>query len=226
MNKKSNLFKALSLGVALGLVIVAAENIFKIPHEVIRKGYLIAAPLIIILSMGVNVIWQTRFQNKIKALMPILVEQENPDLFIDENEKLLKTIKHPYNKALLLINISAGYSDKKEYEKAREALLSIPEKGIRGINGVIYYVDLVHYNFKLMNTAEAIVLMDKHKKEFEAFENHKIIGKHIKMNKVLYLRAKEQFEEADLLLKQLEEEETDKRFLKDLEELKKEINNA
>ena len=221
MNKKSNRLKAITIGVIIGILMVVVENIFDIPRDVMRKAYLILGGLAIVISVGVNVLWQKRFQKKIKALMPILYEDNNPDLFIEENEKLLATVKSPYNKAFLLLNISVGYSDKKDYQKAKDTLLQIPENGIKGINGVIYYIDLVYYNFKLMNMDEVISIMDKHQKEFKAFENHKIIGKHIRLNQVFYLKAKNQFEEADKLLSILEKENTDKRFLGDLEELKK-----
>lgn len=221
MNRKNTRIKAIILGVVIGIFMVVVENVFNIPRDVMRKAYFILGAVAIVGSVAINILWQKNFQKKVQALMPILYEENNPDLFIEENKKLLENMRSPYNKAFLLLNISVGYSDKRDYQKAKEILLQIPENAIRGLNGIIYYIDLVYYNFKLMNMDEVIAIMDKHEKEFKAFENHKTIGKHIKLNQIFYLRAKNELEEADKLISILEKESTDKRLLGDLEELKK-----
>jgi hypothetical protein len=84
--------------------------------------------LAIFLILFINWLSQKSFQKKLNSLQAILITENNPDKYIDENTKLLETTKNLYNKSLIYINISAGHAVKKSYRKAKEALKNIPEK--------------------------------------------------------------------------------------------------
>lgn len=211
--------KMIGLGFLIGILLIIIQKSLNLPNDLFMKSYIIIAPIIIILALVINITWQIRFQKKIKNLLIILEEENDPDRFIYENNVLLKRVKHPYNIAIISINISAGYSAKKDYIKAKEVLLGIPFKGLKGANKVVYYINLAYYDFKLGEYEEAINVMDEHKNEFKLFEKNPILGKHIKLNTVFYLQAKSENEKAEILLEELKKEITDKRFMRELEEL-------
>jgi len=139
--------------------------------------------LAIFLILFINWLSQKSFQKKLNSLQAILITENNPDKYIEENTKLLETTKNLYNKSLIYINISAGHAVKKSYRKSKEALKNIPEKGLRGINRVVYFSNLAYYHFKLAETKEAIKIVEDNKKE-SILE----LKKAVKLSKVIEVR--------------------------------------
>ena len=176
--------------------------------------------LAIFLILFINWLSQKSFQKKLNSLQAILITENNPDKYIEENTKLLETTKNLYNKSLIYINISAGHAVKKSYRKSKEALKNIPEKGLRGINRVVYFSNLAYYHFKLAETKEAIKIVEDNKKEFDLYQNHSLLGKHIKLNQVYYLKSKKDIDSARELLEKLKNEYTDEKYLQELSQVK------
>lgn len=176
--------------------------------------------LAIAITLFVTWLSQKNFQKKLNALQTILTEKNDPDLFIEENTKLLEKTKSPYNQSLIYINISAGHAVKKSYRKAKEALNKIQVKGLKGINRLVYYSNLAYYHFKLAELKEGIKIVEDNKKDFDLFQNHSMLGKHIKLNQVYYLKATKQTDMAKELLEKLKTEYKDEKYLKELSEVK------
>lgn len=212
-------FKFVGLGFVLGIVVLILQIIFEIPDAAVRKGFFIGAPIVIIGAMIINIVWQINFQKKARKLFDLLKKDNKPDLFIKENEKLLNQVRSPYNIAFISINLSVGYAEMKDYEKALEVLEQVPLKGLKGINKIVYYVNQAYYYFMLGDQDSALNIIDTYQSAFREFEEHQSLGKHIKLNQVFYLSAKDQIEEAEALLASLKKTETDKGFLKTLEEI-------
>ncbi len=184
-------------------------------------NYLLQGILLgILIALIVSYLFQKNFQRKLNSLQSILIDKNDPDLFIEENTKLLDKTKSPYNQSLIYINISAGHAVKKSYRKSKEALNKIPVKGLKGINRLVYYSNLAYYHFKLAEVKEAIKIVEDNKKDFDLYQNHSLLGRHIKLNQVYYLKATKETEKAKELLEKLKTEYTDEKFLKELSEVK------
>lgn len=91
-------------------------------------------------AVVINQRWMKEFYKELEAKTPLL--QSNPDQYIKELEEMLEGKKSPMIIAVLINNIGAGYMHKKEYETARQKLLTVPEKGIKGFLAPIYYTNL------------------------------------------------------------------------------------
>lgn len=91
-------------------------------------------------AVVINQKWLKAFYQEIDAKTPLF--KENPDQYIKEMEEMLEGKKSPMLIAMLINNIGAGYMQKKEYETARQKLLTVPEKGLKGSIAPIYYANL------------------------------------------------------------------------------------
>lgn len=212
-------FKFVGLGFVLGIVVLILQIIFEISDAAVRKGFFIGAPIIIIGAMIINIVWQVNFQKKASKLLKLLDTADKYEAFITENEKLLERVKSPYNVAFIAINLSVGYAKMKDFEKALAVLEQIPSKGLKGTNKVIYYINKAYYYFMLEEQETAVGIMEENAKLFDDFVKNPNLGKHIKLNQVFYLSAKDQLEEAEKLLESLKKTETDPYFLKSLEDV-------
>lgn len=210
-------------GVIFGGILLILEQGFQIPKKVISRYYIILSGIIIIGAVFIDILWQRRFIEKLKGLERILREEKNPDKFIEENKKLLQTVKANYNKALIYINLSAGYCDKGDYETAKEILISTPLKGLKGINEIIYYLNLTYIYFRLGENRKALEILERHNKDFSKLEKHPKLGGHIAVVKILESLIQNNVSQAEALLSTSKEKWKDERLLEDWEYLQNKI---
>lgn len=220
-NKMRNVILA---GFGLGVIMLLLRYIFKLSEQMMWKYYIIISIFLIAAAMVINLIWQIKIIRKLKGLEKILVEENNADKFIEENEKLLQTLKSSYYRKCIKINLSAGYCDKGDYEAAKNTLLSISNTRLMGINKVVYNINLAYVYFKLEEDQKAISILEQYDKEFVRLENHVSLGGSIAVLKVLQLIAKNQTAEAQKLLNASKEKWTDNRTIRDWEYLQSKIN--
>ena len=220
-NRNKTLLFILLTGVVLGLLLFELQLLLDIPQDKILYYYLRLAPAVILLCIGINVLWQIFFQRNVNALGKKYMQTGDSDSFIEENRKLLARVHHPYNRSLLLINLSVGYSDKAEYAKAEEMLQNISVRHLKGKNRIIYFNNLAYFYFRLGKTEEAAALLDAHADDFRKFENDPLLGKHIAVNRVLRLLAEGGKTEAKEILTLLQKDNTDKRLQSELDSLQR-----
>ena len=211
------------LGITLGILLVVIQNVFHIPQATLFRYYLIGAAVVLAAVIAINMSWQLRFQKKLLRLNRVLTDDHDPDRFIAENEDLMEKVKHPFHQSLLMINIAVGYSDKKDFKKAKKILLEIPEGGLRGINRIIYYNNLAYFHFHLGETKKAIRILEEHREEFDRLLNNQQLGKHIIINRVYQAIAEGDKNRAEQLLESLSDKRIDERQRDEMESLKKSI---
>lgn len=197
---------------------------FGLSEKMVTKYYIIASVILVAVVMVVNIRWQMRFVKKLKGIEKILIEEQNPDKFIEENEKLLQSIKSDYNKAIININLSAGYCDKGDYEKAKEILLSTPVKKLTGLNEIIYYMNLAYVYFRLEEGDIALETLEKHNKDFLRLKDHTPLGGSIASLRIFEYIAHDEIPKAKDLLISSKEKWDDKRFQSDWEFLETKLN--
>ncbi len=208
-------------GVGFGVLVLTLRRLLHIPDHQFLSFYLIASVVFILCALTVNIIWQISFQKKLAGLSRILYQQKDPDRFIAENEKLLQTVKSEFNKGLILINISAGYSEKEDYRRAKDILLQVSEKHIKGFYKVIYNHNLCYFYFMLGENTSGLAVFNANRNVFMKFENHPTLGGSIAVNRIYCHIAAGETEQAKLLYGQAKSKYTDPRFDKDWAKLDK-----
>lgn len=202
----------LGIGIPLGIVCGVFKSYFHISNEAFWKYYILIGIVIIILSVLINVVYQVRFSNQLKTLINAFLKDEDADHFITENQKLLAKTKMKFHRALIFINLSAGYSDKEDFSMAKQMLLQVSEKHLRGINKVVYYISLAYIHFRLLETQEALDLMKIWDKQLFELQEHQKLGGHIAILRIFALIYTDQLDQARVLLSTSKEKWTDPRL--------------
>ncbi len=208
--------KIVAIGIPLGIILVIIENVMNLDHEMVFRYYWICGSIFILAVLFINLIYQFSFIKKVKKVTSsITSEEKNFDLFFEETEKMLTKYKSSYNRGLLLINLSYAYGLKKDYQKGLETLKSIEVKKVKGINKIIYSLNLSCFNFYLGNYEEVIKITDKFNKEFQKFKENPILGWNIASNKIYYYIAKGEFQEAKKFLEEAKSNWIEKQEMKE-----------
>ncbi|MFA9464678.1 MAG: hypothetical protein ACERKN_10360 [Velocimicrobium sp.] len=212
------------LGLLFGGFLLLLRFVFKLSEGEVWSYYIIGSIIILVGAMGINIAWQKNLMKKVKCLEKILKDEQNPDKFIEENEKLLQTLKSSYNRAMIKINLSVGYCEKGEYETAKDILLSIPSKSLKGIHGVIYFVNLAYVYFRIEENQKALNILELHNKDFLCFKTNSSLGGSIAILRIFQYIVTNQPLEAQNLLTVEKEKWADHHFLEDWEFLQIKIN--
>lgn len=222
MNKyiKHKLKVIFGIGVPIGILLVIIQNTFNIQRDVMMKYYIIGSAVVIVLALAINLIWQIKFQKEILSASHILREDKNADLYIQTMQKLINKTRLISNKNLLLMNISVGYSEKGDYHKAKEILLSINPKKINEVNRTVYFNNLASFSFMLDEKEEAIKIMEANHNLFSKYESSKVLGGCIAINRVYENLAKNEIGKAEQLLIEAEKLCQDNYLKDDYEKVK------
>lgn len=199
------IIRIIGIGIPLGIILVIVKNVMDIEDDVFFKQYMIVGTLVIVGAVIINCIYQIKFAKKLRLITKQMTEEKNYDLFFEEIENLLKKYKSSYNRSLLLINLSYGYAKKKEYAKGLEVLQSIEPKRVKGINKIIFYLNMSCFYFHLGNYEDVISITEKNNKEFYKFKNNAHLGWNIASNDIYYNIAMNKLEEAEKLLNEAKE---------------------
>lgn len=137
----------------------------------------------------INRLWYLEFRRTVRALLPILTEEKDPDRYIAENEKLLAGKKSEQIKGILRMNLCAAYCEKGDYSKAKEQLSALHPQKLYGVERVAYLADLAYVCFYLDETEEALDVMQKNKKGLTDFAQSPHLGGLIAVLRIFELLA-------------------------------------
>ena len=158
---------------------------------------------IAIVSVVIDMLWLQAFNRQLKSLQPILFEEHDPDRYIQEISELLEGKKSPHLRGALLINLSAAYCEKKEYDTAKTLLLQINPKKITGINKLIFWANLAYIHFQLDEDEQACAILTQQQKEFIKFAEHPHLGGLIAILSIFRKLSEGDKSEANAILEQV-----------------------
>ncbi|HWP51373.1 MAG TPA: hypothetical protein VN626_06725 [Clostridia bacterium] len=127
-------------------------------------------------SIAIDLLWYRAFNQQMKALQPILLEERNPDRYIQEISGLLEGKKSPRLRGILLINLCAAYCEKREYDTAKTLLLQIDPKKLASLNRLVFWADLAYVHFHLHEDAQACAILAKQEKLLFKLREHPHVG--------------------------------------------------
>lgn len=159
--------------------------------------------VIAIVSVAIDMLWLQSFNRQLKSLQPILLKEHDPDRYIQEISALLEGKKSPHLRCALLINLSAAYCEKKEYDTAKTLLMQINPKKITGINKLIFWANLAYIHFYLNENEQACTILTQQQKEFSKFAEHPHLGGLIAILSIFKKLSEGESSEANTLLEKV-----------------------
>ena len=192
--------KVVLFGVCLGLVLVLIQNSFQIPEDVFMQGYWIAAIVVVLGALVINISYNLYYTAKMKKLLPLLYGGE-PRGYIEGMDALRKSAKGKTLRSTLELNLAAGYMEEKDYGTAISLLEAVDPRQLRVDSArVVRAINLCESYFLAGQTEKAQTLYDSSRPLFAKFRTGKAYGGNIAIVDVLEEISRGEFEQAKALL--------------------------
>lgn len=192
--------KVVLFGVCLGLVLVLIQNSFQIPEDVFMQGYWIAAIVVVLGALVINISYNLYYTAKMKKLLPLLYGGE-PRGYIEGMDALRKSAKGKTLRSTLELNLAAGYMEEKDYRTAISLLEAVDPRQLRVDSArVVRAINLCESYFLAGQTEKAQTLYDSSRPLFTKFRTGKAYGGNIAIVNVLEEISRGEFDQAKILL--------------------------
>ena len=194
------IFKIIAIGIIIGVLLVIAQIALHIPKDIFLHYYWICGVVIVLGAAFFNLFYNLSYQKKMKEAVKLL-EAGNAKEYIEEVESLLNTAKGRNLKNFLTVNLSAGYCDLKEYEKAIDLLESLVDERMYGVLKMVQRLNLCVCYFYSNKGKKAMDLYESSQKEFAPFLKSKLYGGNIAILNIFAAIEKGELDNAKNLLK-------------------------
>ena len=192
--------KVVLFGVCLGLVLVLIQNSFQIPEDVFMQGYWIAAIVVVLGALVINISYNLYYMGRVKKLLTLLYAGDSRG-YIEGMEALRKTAKGKTLRSTLELNLAAGYMEEKDYGTAISILEAVDPKQLRVDSArVVRAINLCESYFLAGQTEKAQTLYDSSRPLFTKFRTGKAYGGNIAIVDVLEEISRGEFDQAKILL--------------------------
>lgn len=218
------ILKIVAIGIIIGILLVIVQIVFRIPKDVFLHYYWICGVLVILGAVIFNLFYNLRYQKKMKDAA-ILLENGKAKEYIEAVEELLKNAKGRHLKNFLTVNLSAGYCDLKEYEKAIELLESLLSVRLNGVLKMVQRLNLCVCYFYSNQGEKGITLFESSQKDFKPFLKSKLYGGNIAVLDIFVAIEKGEFIRAKELLKSARNDWDNPRLQDDYQYLEEILHN-
>lgn len=187
-------------GVALGLVLGLLRTNLNIDQVTFLKWFWIFALPILVGAILFNILYHLYYRHKVNDLAAQL-EQGHPQVFVAGMEQLLRTAKGPYLREVLTLNLTAGYIETQQFDRAISILEEMGQKRRQNSTlAVTRCINLCTSYFETNQYQKALALYQSQQPLFHAFRRHPIYGLHIAVVDVMAALIQEDYPQAEALL--------------------------
>lgn len=172
---KRRMLRMIAMGVALGLVLLAVQQALRIPSQLFLKGYWIAGGLVVLGAAALNLLYTRRYHRRMQVAAPLLEEGRYRE-YLAAVEALLRTARGRYLRAILTINLCAGYAGLKEYNRAIQLLEGLEEQRLPRVAKAVYRLNLCHCYFYTLQGDKAMALYRASQQIFAPFAQGEAYG--------------------------------------------------
>lgn len=180
-----------------------------------KIGYGIALALVVFLVFIIN--YSYRFMRRFNKLEKILVQDKNPQKFIEENRKLLTETSNPAYQAIIRLNMSNGYALLSNFEMSIKMLLEVDVKKAQMTPEHLanYYLNLAYYYFQLNDVENGSKVFETHQEAIKVAKTKKRLSNFYKTVELEYLVLNGKESEAREKIANILKTSDDKALLKD-----------
>ncbi len=166
MDFKKAFFRIILFGTLLGLLLLGAGNVLHLSQGSLLLALTAAYAVFVIVFIPYQYRKGRLLNNKMGNLMQKLYEG-NTQEYIQGIKGLLKDTDNDYFKAILSINMTAGYTAEGKFEEAISYLEAIDANKIDKRSHMVLYHNIACNAFWAGETKKACVIMEMHKQLLE-----------------------------------------------------------
>lgn len=196
--------KVIAAGVGLGVVLAVIQNGLQIEKNTFLRGYFIAGALIIAGIVLVNVLYHGRYRKEMQKAA-VLLEEGKTGEYVAAVEELLRRARGKQLRNLLELNLSAGYCDLKQYDRAIALLEKLANERLSGVVKMVHRLNLCVCYFYTGQNAKAMEVYRDSQKDFAPFKKSPAYGGNLAVLEMLADMERGETEQAAALLKEARE---------------------
>ncbi len=153
-----------------------------------------------IASIWIDLHWHRKMQKKLAEALKILLEEKDPDRYMEELHKLFEGVKRRNLLVSYYVNLSVAYAEKKEYEKALDCLEKIESDRLRGQFKAAYWANRSLFCFHLGKGEEGRDILQKQGMLLSKYKEHPYAAETLDILPVLEQMSLSEWEKAEELL--------------------------
>ena len=194
------MMKIWAAGVCIGIILAMIQIHFHIDESVFWRGYCIAAIVILVGTILINLLYNRYYFKKIRTLGEQYLK-EDTQKYIDGIQALLKTAKGRALRNILLLDLAIGYMEKRNYDQAIYMLDELKNRQLKSSSIKIFHCyKLFICYFMTQQYDKAISLYNEKQKLIEKFRHHKNYGAYVAILDILAAMIHENYREAEEML--------------------------
>lgn len=211
--------KIVILGACIGIVLLIIQRSLAIDMDTFNKGYWLAAPFIILGVVLINLFYNMYYMKKTQQYARLL-QAGKPQEYIAGMEGLLKTAKGKNLRSILTLNLSAGYVELKQFDKAIAILEGLSAQDLKGsaIN-VVHRINLCMSYFETEQYKKAIALYRESEPLLNKYRSGQSYGGYIALLDMLAAAYEKDYQRAEELRQKALQTYPDPRVQKALQEM-------
>ncbi len=163
----------------------------------------------------INLKWYRNILKQLDDLLPLLTTDVDTQQYRERITELLADKKSAQLQTAFCMGMCASYCVDKNWDKAKQSLLSAKSNKIFGIQKIAYWADMAYVGFYLSEDEEALKIVDQYRAKFMKFKDADRIGALISIVFIFELIAKKDIKNAKLLLTETESKWNEKSLEQD-----------
>ena len=164
---KRRVGRTLASGVFLGIALGFITSALDIDKDVFLKYYIVVAILIVVGVFLYNLLYIRKHNQEMNQAINLLNEGKTEEYMVRVSE-LERKVKGKALKNLMRLNLTAGYCDLKEYEKALEILETLRKEKLKGDVELVWRLNTCLCYFYTGRRKEAMQLYNESKALFSS----------------------------------------------------------
>ena len=191
--------KILAIGITLGVGLSLIRIALDIDKDTFLVYYWMVAIVLLVGAMIFNVLYTKKYYKEMYRAVDVL-NQGNAEEYIAMVSELEQKVKGKALKNLFRLNLTAGYCDLKQYEKALTILNELRGEKLRGDMDLVWRLNTCCCHFYLGNGEEGVRWYEENQKRFKEVQSRGLHAGNVAILELFYLIEKKRFTDAQELL--------------------------
>lgn len=204
----------------MGILLAMVRQVFSIDRNVFLLGYWIAGAAVLVLLAAVGRLYYGKYQRGMVEAAK-LREEGKTEEYIAQVEKLLESAKGQQLRNQLRLNLTAGYCDLKQYDRAAAILEELAGEKLKGVVRTVHRLNLCCCYFYMGEWEKAMEWYGKSQGEFASFRNTAEYGGNVAVLDIFAEIARGQKERAGEMLENAKETWRNPRLQEDYQYLER-----
>ena len=191
--------KVVAAGIVLGLLLAAVRELFQVDEAAFMHFYLVAGIAVVAGAALLNLLYTGKYQKRMRRALALLEEGRVRE-YTEAVEKLLASARGRGLRNLLQLNLSAGYCEQKQFDRAIGILEGLSGERLWGMMKTVRRLNLCLCYFYTRQGEKALALYSESREDFSRFREKPSLGGNLAVLDMFAAIESGRYDEAERLL--------------------------